>query len=198
MNASSVAPFAYDPFAKAVMENPLPYYATLRNSYPVYFIEKYDAFVFSRFEDIVQLLSQHDNTFVASDTSLPSPEIWLSLNHGKPREWPKDPLPIGALLASPHYETLRQAHIKPFRPKGALGLEQFIRQTVKDRLEVLIPQRRFDLTQDYGGIVAASVICHLLNMPTSMARPSSLINCRSPIRKKAASISRSRSNGAPK
>ena len=170
MNASSVPPFAYDPFAKAVMDNPLPYYETLRNSYPIYFIEKYDTFVFSRFEDIVQLLSQHDNIFVASDTTLPSPEILLNLNHGKPRELPKDPLPIGSLLPSPHYETLRHAHIKPFRPKSALGLEQFIRQTVKDRLEVLIPQGRFDLTQDYGGIVAASVICHLLNMPTSMAR----------------------------
>lgn len=170
MNASSLPAFSYDPFAKAVMENPLPYYETLRNSYPVYFIEKYDTFVFSRFEDIVQLLSQHDNTFVASDTTLPSPEILLNRNHGKPREWPKDPLPIGALLASPYYETLRQAHIKPFRPKSAQGLEQFIRQSVNERLDVLIPQGRFDLTQDYGGIVAASVICYLLNMPTSMAR----------------------------
>jgi cytochrome P450 len=170
MNASVAPPFDYDPFAKAVMNNPLPYYETLRKSYPVYFIEKYDTFVFSRFEDIVELLSQHDNVFVASDTTLPSPEILLNRNNGKARELPMDPLPIGSLLGSPYYEIFRQAHIKPFRPKSALGLEQFIRQTVRERLDTLIPQGRFDLTQDYGGIVAAAVICHLLDMPTSMAR----------------------------
>src|SRR5580704_14666664 len=109
MNASSVPSFAYDPFAKAVMDNPLPFYETLRNSYPVYFIEKYDTFVFSRFDDIVQLLSQHDNTFVASDTTLPSPEILLNHNKGVPRKLPESPLPIGALLPSPYYEILRHA-----------------------------------------------------------------------------------------
>jgi len=170
MNASSVSAFDYDPFAKAVMENPLPYYAVLRDKYPVYFLEKYDTYVFSRFQDIVDLLSQHDNTFVASDTTLPSPAILLQKNLQGPRALPLDPLPIGALLESPHYETLRQAHIKPFRPKSAQGLENFIRQLVKERLAQLIRQGRFDLTQDYGGIVAASVICHLLGMPTSMAK----------------------------
>jgi cytochrome P450 len=170
MNASSASAFKYDPFAKAVMENPLPYYAVLRDKHPVYFLEKYDTYVFSRFQDIVDLLSQHDNTFVASDTTLPSPEILLQKNLNGPRQLPLDPLPIGSLLESPHYETLRQAHIKPFRPKSAQGLEAFIRKLVKERLALLLPQGRFDLTQDYGGIVAASVICHLLGMPSSMAR----------------------------
>lgn len=170
MNASSVPSFSYDPFAKAVMENPLPFYETLRNSYPVYFMEKYDTFVFSRFEDIVQLLSQHDNTFVASDTTLPSPAILLNHNKGVPAKLPDSPLPGGALLASPYYEILRHAHIKPLRPKSASGLETFIRQLANERLDALIPQGRFDMTQDYGGIVAASVICHLLDMPLSMAR----------------------------
>ena len=34
----------------------------------------------------------------------------------------------------------------------------------------MLPKGRFDLTQDYGGIVAASVICHLYDMPETRAR----------------------------
>ena len=37
------------------------------------------------------------------------------------------------------------------------------------RLDELLPKRRFDLTQDYGGIVAASMVCHLLDMPLARA-----------------------------
>ena len=33
----------------------------------------------------------------------------------------------------------------------------------------LLPLGRFDLTQDYGGIVAASVVCELLGLPTELA-----------------------------
>jgi cytochrome P450 len=36
-------------------------------------------------------------------------------------------------------------------------------------LDALLPRGRFDLTQDYGGIIASSVICGLMGMPGSMA-----------------------------
>lgn len=167
--SAAAAPFSYDPFAKDVMADPLPFYERLRAEHPVYYIEKYDTFVFSRFEDILELLSIGDNTFIASDTTLPGPEQLLRLNRGQPYEWPLDPLPIGALLGSPHYENLRQAHIKPFRPKAAAALNSYIAQLANERLDVLVPKRRFDLTQAYGGIVAASVICHLFDLPVSLA-----------------------------
>jgi cytochrome P450 len=48
-------------------------------------------------------------------------------------------------------------------------MELFIRERAEARLDALLPQRRFDLTQDYGGIVAAEVICRLLDMPLANA-----------------------------
>lgn len=160
----------YDPFSKAVMANPLPFYEVLRRESPVHYLEKYDSFAFARFQDIVDVLSIGDNAFIATDTTLPSPELLLRHNHGKVQELALDPMPIGSLLGSPHYETLRHAHIKPFRPKQVQALESFVREQANARLDTLLPLKTFDLTQDYGGIVSAGAICHLLGMPLSMAR----------------------------
>src|SRR5262245_57977499 len=121
MDGSLPEHFNYDPFSKEVMANPLPFYKVLRKDSPVHYLEKYDTWVFSRFQDIIDVLSIGNNTFIASDTTLPNPERLLRHNNGKPIDMPMDPVPnpvpIGSLLGSPHYDVLRNAHIKPFRPK---------------------------------------------------------------------------------
>lgn len=159
----------YDPFSKEVMANPLPFYKALRAETPVLYLEKYDTWVFSKFQDIIDVLSIGDNAFIATDSTLPNPERLLRHNNGVVRELDLDPLPIGSLLGSPHYEVLRHAHIKPFRPKAASSLAALVRELANQRLDELLPKGRFDLTQEYGGIIVASVICHLLDMPLSCA-----------------------------
>lgn len=159
----------YDPFSKEVMADPLPFYKVLRQRTPILYLEKYDTWVISRFQDIVDVLSIGDNTFIATDTTLPNPERLLRHNHGKVQELPLAPVPIGTLLGSPHFEVLRQAHMKPFRPRAVASLEEQVRRLANERLDELLPKGRFDLTQEYGGLVAASVICHLLGMPLSRA-----------------------------
>ena len=42
----------YDPFSDEVMRNPWPYYEALRRDAPVFYLEKYDTWFLSRFEDI--------------------------------------------------------------------------------------------------------------------------------------------------
>lgn len=169
MATSAAERIGYDPFAREVMANPLPFYRRLRAEAPVLYLEKYDTFIFSRFQDILDVLTIGNNAFIATDTTLPDPARLLRHNGGKVAELPLDPMPIGALLGSPHYEILRQAHIKPFRPRAVLELEDFVRTLANERLDALLPQGRFDLTLDYGGIVAASVVCRLLDMPLDFA-----------------------------
>jgi len=162
-------PASYDPFSAAVMADPLPFYKRLRAEAPALYIEKYDTWVFSRFQDVIDVLTVSDNTFIAHESTLPTPEILLNHNHGRVAELPLDPLPIGPMMGSPHFEVLRNAHIRPFRPKAVRAMEQFIRKLAEDRLDELLPRGQFDLTQDYGGHVAASVVCHLLDMPLDQA-----------------------------
>ena len=42
----------YNPFSQEVMRDPHPIYARLREEAPAYYIEEYDAWALSRFEDI--------------------------------------------------------------------------------------------------------------------------------------------------
>lgn len=169
MNAVTENPTGYDPFSPEVMADPLPFYARLRRETPVLFLEKYDSYVFSRFQDIVDVMTTPGNAFIASESTLPTVETLLRHNHGTVPEVPIDPIPPGPLLGSPHFEMLRTAHIKPFRPSHVRALATFIQQLCDERLDALLPQGRFDLTIDYGGIVAASVICHLFDMPLAQA-----------------------------
>jgi len=163
-------PSAYDPFSPAVMANPVPFYERLRAKPEVHYIEKFDAWVFSRFQDIVDVLTIGDNAFIASESTLPSEEMLLARHTGVAQELPLDPLPGFALLGSPHYEALRQAHIKPLQPTAVKALATFVQGLADELLDELLPRKRFDLTQDYGGILSASVICRLFGMELSMAR----------------------------
>ncbi|MCB2072469.1 MAG: cytochrome P450 [Novosphingobium sp.] len=169
MAASAYEPASYDPFSREVMADPLPFYRRLRREAPALYLDQYDTWVFSRFQDIIDVLTVGGNAFIASETTLPTPEILLRHNRGEVAELPVDPVPNGAMTGSPHFEVLRNAHIKPFRPTYVRSLAAFIRKLADDRLDELLPGKRFDLTQDFGGIVAASVVCHLLDMPLSRA-----------------------------
>ncbi|MDT0425965.1 hypothetical protein RM554_31495, partial [Streptomyces sp. DSM 41859] len=67
--------FTYDPFDPDVMANPLPYYRILRDEYPVYYIDKWDTYALSRFDDIWNMLGVNDGTFVASEGTLPAANV---------------------------------------------------------------------------------------------------------------------------
>ena len=67
------------------------------------------------------------------------------------------------------YAEIRRAHSQPLRPRSVAGLEARIRTLANERLDVLLPQGSFDLTQEYGGIVSASMVCGLLGLPDDLA-----------------------------
>ena len=168
MTASS-ADFAYDPFDADVMANPLPYYRTLRDDHPVYYMPQWDTFALSRFDDIWQVLEVNDGTFVASEGTLPPAAVLAKHNTGPVEDPPLHPLPFHAVFDTDLYGEIRRAHSAPLRPRSVAGLEARIRELANERLDLLLAQGSFDLTQDYGGVVAASMVCDLLGISTELA-----------------------------
>ncbi len=161
--------FTYDPFDAEVMANPLPYYRILRDHHPVYYMPQWDTFALSRFEDIWQVLEVNDGTFVASEGTLPPASVLAQHNTGPVDDPPLHPLPFHAVFDTDLYGEIRRAHSQPLRPKSVAELETRIRTLANERLDLLLPRGSFDLTQDYGGIVVASVVCELLGIPTDLA-----------------------------
>lgn len=169
MNPASLTDFRYDPFDAAVMADPLPYYRVLRDEHPVYYIPQWDTFALSRFEDIWQVLEVNDGTFVASEGTLPPASVLARHNDGPVDDPPLHPLPFHAVFDTDLYSEIRRAHSAPLRPRSIAVLESRIRALANQRLDLLLGQGTFDLTQDYGGIVVASVVCELLGISIDLA-----------------------------
>jgi cytochrome P450 len=166
MNADE---FSYDPYDKRVLENPVPYYKTLRKHHPVYYVDKYDMFVFTRFEDIWELLAIGDNALVGSEFTVPRPDMISHRNNGAPPFASVNPMGPGPTLPSPQYEEMRFAHIAPLQPKSVAKLQGLVRDLAIERLKVLLPRGTFDLTSEYGGLVCAAVTCNMFGMSVSDA-----------------------------
>ena len=161
--------FTYDPFDPAVMADPLPFYRVLRDRHPVYYLEKWDTYALSRFADIWNVLELNDGTFVASEGTLPAASVLAGRNDGPVPDPPLHPLPFHANFDAPLYDEVRRCTAAPFRPKSVSRLADRIRTLANERLDELLPRGTFDLTQDYGGIVAASVVCELVGLPSDLA-----------------------------
>jgi cytochrome P450 len=169
MNTSVLQDFSYDPFDPAVMANPLPYYRVLRDEHPVYYIDRWDTYALSRFSDIWQVLEINDGTFVASEGTLPAATVLERRNDGPVPDPALHPMPFHANFDAPIYDGVRRCTSAPFRPKSVSALADRIRTLANERLDELLPRGVFDLTQEYGGIVAASVVCEILGLPVDLA-----------------------------
>ncbi len=161
--------FRYDPFDPSVMADPLPFYRVLRDEHPVYYLDKWDAYALSRFDDIWNVLEINDGTFVASEGTLPAAAVLAGHNDGPVDDPPLHPMPFHANFDAPIYDEVRRCTAAPFRPKNVAKLGERIRILANERLDELLPSGRFDLTQDYGGIVAASIVCEIVGLPADLA-----------------------------
>lgn len=163
--------FSYSPFDPAVMADPRPYYRTLRDHHPVYYVDDIDTYALSRFDDVWNVLAVNDGTFVASEGTLPAVGVLSHRNDGPVPDPPlHPPLPFHANFdAPPLYDDVRRCTAAQFRPKSVAGWADRIRELANQRLDELLPRGSFDLTQEYGGIVAASVVCELVGLPTDLA-----------------------------
>lgn len=161
--------FAYDPFDAQVMADPLPYYRILRDHHPVYYMPQWDTFALSRFEDIWEVLEVNDGTFVASEGTLPAASVLAKHNAGPVDDPPLHPLPFHAVFDTDLYAEIRRAHSQPLRPRSVAGWAARIRRLANERLDELLPRGSFDLTQEYGGVVVATVVCELLGISTDLA-----------------------------
>jgi cytochrome P450 len=89
--------FVYDPFSPEVMSNPLPFYEVMREHYPVYYSEKYDAFFLSRFQDAWDFLRIGDNTFMSTEGGPVHPQEVLLRHNAEGVPPPVPPLkPFGS------------------------------------------------------------------------------------------------------
>jgi cytochrome P450 len=166
--AATATPFVYDPFSLAVMRDPLPHYKVLRDKHPAYHLPQYNAWAFSRFEDVLRIF-QNDDHFHTSEGTLGSREALSKFEKGAGPKWQKNPTPLFGFNEPAIYTQLRQAMMTALKPKSVGAMADDIRARTRALLDQLVPRKRFNINLEFAGIVAAGSVCGMCGIPTEDA-----------------------------
>jgi cytochrome P450 len=143
----------YDPFVKEIWENPHPIYKRLRDEAPAYFIQKYDAWALSRFQDIWDCSS--DPRFSTAGGTTPAQVLT--------KEQPVTPMLN--VMDPPDHTKLRAAIRKCFLPRHLKGLEPVARKLFNDLVDEVIDRGECDLVQDLAARFSVQIACLAIGLP---------------------------------
>lgn len=143
----------YDPYSHEVMSNPWPFYARLREEAPAYYLEKYDCWFLSRFDDIWDAATKPD-VFTVEQGVTPA-QVLL-----------KEPPPPASFLTldMPRHKLYRGLINAPYK-RGAVGRkEPHVREAVRELLGPLAEQGSFDVCRDLAMPLATRTIGEMIGI----------------------------------
>lgn len=147
---------AFDPFSEAYFDDPFPIYKEMRAEAPALYLEEYDCFFLSRFEDIWEAVSDHRFSHRRGTNS---------------QDLLVDKMPNRALsnLVPPEHTALRRRLAPYFTVNAARRLEPIVRESVRSLVQEGLAKGQFDVIRDFASRVAARVAFSLIGLPQSDA-----------------------------
>lgn len=146
--------FHYDPFDASTRNDPYPVYKKLRDEAPVYFIEKYQVWALSRFEDVWTW--SNDSEHLTNTKGSASAQLLTKDQPVTPTINTIDP---------PEHSNLRPAIRKNFLPRNVGKLEDHARALCQELLEEAKPKGRLDIVREFGSRLSSTIVCHALGFP---------------------------------
>lgn len=144
----------YDPFSDEALRDPLPIYRALREESPVHYLEKYDCYALSRFEDIWRVSADGERFSVRKGTS--APQLLSKILPVFPNLNAIDP---------PEHTELRQDLWRYFTPRAVRRYEGELRALTRECLEKLVPLGGFDVMDDLAFPVSSRMACIMVGFP---------------------------------
>ena len=145
----------YNPFSDEVVKgDPLPIYKQLRDEAPAYYLEQYDTWALSRFEDIWKASGDMKHLTAAKGTT--SAHLLTKV---------QPVTPMINMMDAPDHTRLRGAFRKKFAAPEVAKLEPVIRQIVTDCLDRARDDGRMDVMADLSSKVAVTVACMISGLP---------------------------------
>ncbi len=143
----------FNPLSPEVNANPYPYYAELRDTAPVLWLDPFQCWALSRYADVDFALR---NPHIFS-SSVFTAEALGDLNPVPETPWILDMNP-------PEHTRLRKLANKGFTPRLIRGLEPRIRAITQDLVSVLRSQPEGDLVSSLSGPLPTTVIAEMLGV----------------------------------
>jgi len=149
----------YTPFLAEAIEDPHPLYRRLREEAPAYYIEEYDGWALSRFEDVWRAMEDTDHYGSARGTT--AAQVLSKV---------ESPVPSINQLDPPDHTRLRRAVRAPFTRNRVAALEPEIRAFARACLDRHAGAGEIDVVRELADPVAAFAACRLLDLPLEDAR----------------------------
>lgn len=161
MNAGRLGEI-FDPLAPDQIDNPFPVYARARREEPVFFSEKYDAWVVTRYSDLNAVL--RDTARFSSASALeaktePTPDVKDVLRQGY--------VEFLSLVQSdpPDHTRVRNVFNKAFSPSRIAAMEPQVRAIADELIDAFVSDGEADLVARFAFQLPGAVICLLLGIP---------------------------------
>lgn len=156
--------FRYDPYSDAARRDPHSLYPLLREEHPAYYMPQYDAWAFSRYDDVWNAFMDAKN-FSEAEGQVFGREQLLVHNDGGPPPMKLDPKSMFLFLDPPVHTRFRMALASPFMKNNVGKLEPMITQLIRDRLAQVIPSGTFDLNYDFASYISVGATAILMGLP---------------------------------
>jgi len=148
----------YDPFSEEALRDPFPIYRRLRDESPVHYIERWNTWAISRFQDVWDVSLDSEHLTVTQGTSSPfvltkSLPPFRNLNHMDP----------------PEHTELRTRIAPFFMPARVRDLEDRMRGFVTECIDAFIDRGEADVVGELAQIVAIRVGCLVVGFPEGEA-----------------------------
>lgn len=146
----------YNPLMPEVLDDPLPIYRQLRDEAPAYYVEEFDCWALSRFDDIWEQSADNESYSAALRGTTPAHLITNQL----------PVFPSVNLMDPPEHVRNRALISGAFKPRRVAGLAPIVEEIVIRHAKVLETGHEVDLAADYIGKISMEVSCVLLGLPT--------------------------------
>ena len=145
----------YDPFSDEALDDPLPIYRKLRDEAPACYLDEFDAWALSRFEDIWQQTGDAGSYSAAARGTTPAHLLTGQL-----------PVFPSVNLMDPPEHTRNRALISgAFKPRRVAALAPLVREIVGRHIDAVAERGACDLVGDFIAKVSMEVSCNLLGLP---------------------------------
>ena len=145
----------YHPFSEALFDDPWPIYRRLRDEAPAYYLEEFDCWFLSRFDDVWSAAGDARFRAGGGVTTL---ELLLG------QRFPTPGTPF-ASLDPPRHTQLRRVLAPAFLPAAARRLEEPTRALARRFLDEELPRGELDLIGDLAMRLSVRVACLVLGLP---------------------------------
>ena len=150
----TMQPIEYDPFSEAVRRDPHAWYRRLRAEAPVYYIEGYDAWALSRFQDVWDASS---DTVHYSTTRGTAPAQLLTKD--------QPAIPVLNLLDPPEHTALRGSVRRSFLPRHVRDLETHARALTRQLVDEYRERAELDVVREFGSRLSVTIACRAIGLP---------------------------------